>query len=175
MLGTACTACSHMLLPRGCWLALCLLQARAQVEAAKQQLVLLEAEADGARIRGQAEAQAAVVRACGEHVANVVEGTPAWSGAQHGLKPGGVSSPHPLPSFIPCPACRPHVTVLRVSQLHWRSSGKPWLACWHSLSSGRRRWVRCVAQECSRLHAVHLSNNKTRTPVCLTDRCTQVC
>jgi len=37
-------------------------QARAQVEAAKQQLVLLEAEADGARIRGQAEAQAAEVR-----------------------------------------------------------------------------------------------------------------
>lgn len=43
---------------------LCLLQARAQVEAAKQQLVLLEAEADGARIRGQAEAQAAAVSVC---------------------------------------------------------------------------------------------------------------
>lgn len=42
-----------------CRAVLC--QARAQVESAKQQLVLLEAEADGARIRGQAEAQAAEV------------------------------------------------------------------------------------------------------------------
>jgi hypothetical protein len=40
-------------------------QARAQVESAKQQLVLLEAEADGARIRGQAEAQAAEVGGLG--------------------------------------------------------------------------------------------------------------
>lgn len=46
-----CLTCVHV----------CALQARAQVEAAKQQLVLLEAEADGARIRGQAEAQAAEV------------------------------------------------------------------------------------------------------------------
>jgi hypothetical protein len=36
-------------------------QARAEVDAAKQQLVLLQAEADGARIRGNAEAQAAQV------------------------------------------------------------------------------------------------------------------
>jgi Tfp pilus assembly protein PilV len=36
-------------------------QALAQVEAARQQLVLLQAEADGARIRGNAEAQAAEV------------------------------------------------------------------------------------------------------------------
>lgn len=67
VLEIVCTACTHMLL-HGCWLAL--LQARAQVEAAKQQLVLLEAEADGARIRGQAEAQAAAVRVCVKHVAN---------------------------------------------------------------------------------------------------------
>lgn len=37
------------------------LQARAEVDAAKQQLVLLQAEADGARIRGNAETQAAQV------------------------------------------------------------------------------------------------------------------
>jgi hypothetical protein len=37
------------------------LQARAEIDAAKQQLVLLQAEADGARIRGNAEAQAAQV------------------------------------------------------------------------------------------------------------------
>jgi hypothetical protein len=40
--------------------AVCI-QARAEVDAAKQQLVLLQAEADGARIRGNAEAQAAQV------------------------------------------------------------------------------------------------------------------
>lgn len=45
-----------------CVAVMCAAQARAQVEAAKQQLVLLEAEADGARIRGHAEAQAAEVR-----------------------------------------------------------------------------------------------------------------
>jgi hypothetical protein len=41
-------------------LQLCV-QARGEVDAAKQQLVLLQAEADGARIRGNAEAQAAQV------------------------------------------------------------------------------------------------------------------
>lgn len=46
----------------------CWLQARAQLEAAKQQLVLLAAEADGARIRGHAEAQAAEVREHAVHV-----------------------------------------------------------------------------------------------------------
>lgn len=56
-------------------------QAHAQVDAAKQQLLLLDAEADGARIRGQAESQAAEVSRLwmtGSHVCHVQCRSTLW-------------------------------------------------------------------------------------------------